>query len=135
MKIHYPIKHAALFAIIFGMTALISACVSVGNSFNLERTEQIRKGVTTKANLIQWFGKPNSITRKGDGTQVLAWIYQESKVKAQSFIPYAGMFMGGADSSGKRLTVTLKNGTVSDYEASGDEIESRSNRRDKERGN
>ncbi|MDR1192503.1 MAG: hypothetical protein LBK60_12710 [Verrucomicrobiales bacterium] len=121
---------------IVGVLAVITVagCASTGNNFNMERTEKIQVGKTTKAQLVQWFGKPNRTSRSADGTQVLQWIYRQSSTKAAGFIPYAGAFMGGSDSSGKELTVHLRHGVVTDYSVSGDEMETRMNRTGAEGG-
>ena len=52
----------------------------------------------------------------------------ESQVKGESFIPYAGEFLGGSNSAQKSLSVTLgSNGRVLEYSESGGSMESREN--------
>src|SRR6266567_2168249 len=93
-----------------------TCCASVGNNFDETRVSRIEKGVTTESDLIRMFGPPNNRTVNGNGTRVLEWTYVASQVKAESFIPYAGSFMGGTDSAHKNMRVTLNaSGRVTDY--------------------
>lgn len=107
----------------------LAGCVSSGTNFDESRASQIKKGVTTETDLYEMFGKPNQRTSNSDGMTILTWMYVQSKIKGQSFIPFAGAFLGGSDSTTKTLTATLgADGKVTDYTVSGGGTETRNNR-------
>ena len=67
-------------------------------------------------------------TVNGNGTRVLEWTYVQSEVNGESFIPYAGAFLGGSNSAQKSMTVFLNSeGRVSDYTVSSGGTEYREN--------
>jgi len=53
------------------------------------------------------------------------WMYAESTIKGESFIPYAGAFMGGSRSKMKVLTVNLADNKVTNFSYSGGGSETR----------
>ncbi len=74
------------------------------------------------------FGQPESRGMSSEGMTTLRWQYFESRVKGESFIPYAGMFMGGSNSKQKMLMVTLgADGKVTSFNSSAGASEFRSN--------
>jgi len=54
---------------------LISACSTYGQPVTQAQLAQIKKGETTQADLLSEFGKPVSVTRNLDGSQVMTWAY------------------------------------------------------------
>ena len=107
--------------------ALFAGCASVGNNFDDSKVSQIKKGETTEAELIQIFGEPQNrnVNSEGRTVLILTWTYAESKVRGESFIPYAGAFMGGHDTKSKSLTVTLQDGKAMSFASSGGGMGSR----------
>ena len=105
--------------------AFLIGCASVGNNFDENKITQIKKGETTEAQLVEMFGQPQNRTVNSEGQTTLSWIYAESSVKGESFIPYAGAFMGGHNSKSKSLNVTLQDGKVTTYACTGGGMESR----------
>jgi len=113
---------------IFAVVVALAGCASVGNNFDENRASNIEKGVTTESELIRMFGPPNNRTVNGNGTKVLEWTYVQSEVKGESFIPYAGSFLGGTNSAQKSMRVVLNaQGRVSDYTVSSGGMEYREN--------
>ena len=110
---------------------LLTACASTGQNFSSDKVTQIKKGETTEAELVQWFGPPENRSLNSEGQATLSWQYGESRVKGESFIPYAGAFMGGQRSKHKSLNVTLgADGKVSRFDYSGGGTESRGTTQD-----
>jgi hypothetical protein len=107
------------------LTALLVGCASTGSNFDETRASQIKKGETTEAELVQWFGQPQNRSANSEGQTILTWMYVEANAKGTSFIPIAGAFMGGTDSKTKTLTAVLQNGTVQSYTSSGGGMETR----------
>ena len=110
--------------------ALFAGCASVGNNFDDSKVSQIKKGETTEAELIQIFGEPQNRTVNSEGRTVLTWTYAESKVRGESFIPYAGVFVGGHDTKSKSLTVTLQDGKAMSFASGGGGLGSRGTTQD-----
>lgn len=110
--------------------ALVVGCASVGNNFDEGKLSQIKKGETTEAQLVEFFGNPQNRTVNSDAVVTMTWMYAESTVKGESFIPYAGAFMGGSRSKTKSLTVLLADNKVTSYTFSGGGGESRGTTQD-----
>jgi hypothetical protein len=89
--------------LVVALSALLG-CVSTGRNFDESRVADIRKGQTTEADLRQMFGPPQNRSMNSEGMTTLMWMYHEMTTKPQTFIPIAGPFIGGADTSGKTLS-------------------------------
>jgi outer membrane protein assembly factor BamE (lipoprotein component of BamABCDE complex) len=108
--------------------AWVVGCASSGQNFDESKVSQIKKGETTEADMIQMFGQPENRAVNSDGISTLTWQYTESRVKGESFIPYAGPFVGGSKSAHKILTATLgPDGKVTSFSSSAGGMETRSN--------
>ena len=107
--------------------ALIVGCASTGNNFDDSKVSQIKKGETTEADLLQMFGQPQSRSLNSEGQTILTWSYVEARVKGETFIPYAGAFMGGSTSAHKMLTVVLLAGKVASFNSTAGGTETRQN--------
>lgn len=108
--------HAALIATAL---ACLLGCASTGTNFDEGKVSQIKKGETTEAELIRMFGQAESRGVTSEGMTTLTWMYVESTVKGESFIPFAGPFVGGTRSKQKMLMVTLgADGKVSNFTSS-----------------
>lgn len=122
-RTHAPIRCSAqslsrfFYAIL--CAAVLAGCASAGNNFDESKVSQIKKGDTTEADLVKLFGPPANRAINGEGVTTLTWMYAEANVKAESFIPYAGAFMGGTRGSNKSLSVTLVADRVTGYTFSG----------------
>ena len=102
-------------------------CASTGQNFDESKVSQIKKGETTEADLVQMFGQPENRAVNSEGTTTLTWNYFEARVKGETFIPYAGPFLGGSRSKQKMLSVTLgPDGKVASFSSSAGGSEFRS---------
>jgi hypothetical protein len=108
-------------------TAVLSlfGCASSGNNFDESKISAIKKGVTTETDLVQWFGEPQNRSVNSESIVSLNWTYAEARVKAESFIPYAGAFMGGGKSKVKSLQVQIADNKVTGFTYTGGGSESR----------
>jgi outer membrane protein assembly factor BamE (lipoprotein component of BamABCDE complex) len=108
------------------VAALVTLCVvgcassTNGTKLNATQVSQIKKGVTTRAEVEQMFGPPTHISLMGDGKRMMLYHFTESShhVKGTSFIPIAGAFMGGTEGTvhQQQLQVVLtKSEVVEDY--------------------
>ena len=75
----------------------ISGCFSSGTKVDQSTVSKFEIGETTKSEVISALGDPNNSTIKSDGTSSITYTYVQAQTKAASFIPYVGLFAGGAD--------------------------------------
>lgn len=86
-------------------------------------SSSITIGTTTMQAIMDQFGKPNSSTALGDGTQILVYVSGKTHVKGTSYVPIVGLFASGAKSSMAVRTFTfgpdgvLRNYTTTDTSA------------------
>lgn len=94
------------------LSICLVGCASYGTKIDAGYAATIKEGVTTEAEVLENLGKPISLTRNGDGTKSLVYMYIRSQAKAATFIPIVGAFAGGADTETQTLMVTIENGIV-----------------------
>jgi hypothetical protein len=104
-------------AVLTGFFILAVGCASSGTNYDSTKVSDIKKGVTTEAQLVQMFGDPEQTTTNSEGDTILMWRYNEARANAASFVPGWSIFGGGTNTSNKMLRVTLKSGIVSDFSA------------------
>ncbi|MFK8259101.1 lipoprotein [Erwinia sp. AnSW2-5] len=80
---------------------LLTGCVYVGNNFDENKLANVQKGVTTKQELISYFGEPSTSTFDSDGNETMMWTYSISNG------------FGGADA--KVLSIKTHDGKVENY--------------------
>ncbi|HWD91718.1 MAG TPA: hypothetical protein VG938_05135 [Verrucomicrobiae bacterium] len=114
-----------LSGLLCGLALFVASCASVGNNFDDSKISDIKRGQTTEADLVRMFGDPQNRIVNSDTGLTLTWIYSEATVKGESFIPYAGAFMGGTRSKSKTLSATLTNDVVASFTYSGGGTETR----------
>jgi outer membrane protein assembly factor BamE (lipoprotein component of BamABCDE complex) len=100
---------------------VLSACATSGNVNMKDQTQssvsqRIIEGKTTKAEIIQAFGQPTTVSFTDAGNEI--WTYKHSREVShvRNFIPYVNMISSGADTTTKELVVMFnKNEVVSKY--------------------
>ncbi len=102
--------NARLYTLLLIGALAMSGCASNGADFNSDKVADIHKGTTTEPQLISMFGEPNQRSIDSDARTRLVWFYAHAHVTASSFF-----FHGGGAKTQKTLTVTLKDGLVTDY--------------------
>src|SRR3989344_3974883 len=101
-------KRIARFAsVIIAVTLalFVIGCVStsVGTKMSADKIDQLKKGVTTRAEVETLFGKPIATSMLGDGRRMMVYNYSGTKVKptglgatiGSAFVPGGYLFMGG----------------------------------------
>lgn len=87
------------------MLALLTGCTaSVGQNFDDTQLAKIHHDVTTKQELITWFGQPSSDTPFPQGQSILMWTWSQAKT--------------GTTTEGRTLTIQLQNDKVKNYTVS-----------------
>ncbi len=87
-----------------------------GRKFDMSRASEIRKGVTTKKDVLAIFGEPNSRNRSSQGE---SWNYFYSESSASSLMAFK-MAWGGkgrVDMASQSLTIMFNGDVVQDYYA------------------
>lgn len=83
---------------------LLAACSTFGKPVTQAQLDQIQQGVTTKDDLLSSFGKPLSVTKNSDGTQIMSWGYAKVGFAGSSYSNQALSVV--LDSSGKVTSFT-----------------------------
>lgn len=118
-------------ALAVGLSLVLSACSSVnsetGTQMSADKIAQIKKGVTTRAQVEALLGSPASVSMMPEGKRVMSYTYTSTQASghatAASFIPVVGLFAGGTKVDGQMRIQTLQimlnaQGIVDDYEFS-----------------
>ncbi|RJR33379.1 MAG: outer membrane protein assembly factor BamE [Deltaproteobacteria bacterium] len=106
-------KYGALFLSFF----IILGCYSMGDQRVSEKgnIDQIKIGVSTKADIKALFGEPNHVTF-GDKEEMWMYMYTRLVTRPTTFIPVVGLFAGGSDMKSNTLTVMFnKEGVVTKF--------------------
>jgi outer membrane protein assembly factor BamE (lipoprotein component of BamABCDE complex) len=97
------------------LVAVLVGCASVGRKLDPQKVAQIRNGMS-RQEVIGLVGSPDQMTRTGGGETVFLYHYARATAKAESFIPIAGAFMGGANVQNQMLQVVFSaEGVVKDF--------------------
>ena len=83
------------------LTAILSACVSVGTEFDSSKLNQLKPGTSKIIDANQLLGSPNSISTEPDGSQVLVWTCAKSSIGKLKKEKVTIIF----DSSGKMVRI------------------------------
>lgn len=95
---------------------LFAGCASVGHEMDMSQTQQIKKGVTTRADVEKMFGSPTSVTGRADGSVIATWFYSKASNTARNFIPVVNLVSTKFDTKNQMLYVTFDQaGHVTDY--------------------
>lgn len=119
MKISIQQSRVCSIALIFLVAILgMSGCaVQQGTKVEARDVSFVKKGQTTKAELINRLGQPTTSSVDGSGKETLIWEYYKHTSDAKSFIPFAGFVMGSTEMEGSTFTVSLdKNKRVADHQ-------------------
>ncbi len=106
-------------ALVLSSLAVSGCATSYGQQISADRVAQIQKGVTTRAEITEWFGQPMQSVMMPDGGRTLYFVYYRQT---------AGGFYGqvartavgkGTAQTGTNLSVVIdKDGIVRDFEYS-----------------
>ena len=114
-------KRHLILAALIAVAGMATGCAtSSGTKVEASSLSFIQKGKTTKSELVSKLGQPDETGVDSNGKETVSWIHSNSRTDAKTFIPIAGMFIGGATTDSTTLKVILdKRGVVSDYEYTG----------------
>ena len=97
-------------------TIAMMGCVAMGTQVQEKQLSKLEKGKTTMQEVVASLGQPSTNTYNSDGTRTIAYMYMEAQTRPETFIPFIGGLIGGADSRSNVVTLRFdKNGTLLDY--------------------
>lgn len=111
-------------ALLCFITGCASATSSTGPAIDRTQVSEIKKGITTRAEILERFGSPITTQIMGDGRRELVFVSTESQIRNDNrvWIPFAGPFMATNNrysTHSQQLQVIIgKNDVVEDYEFS-----------------
>lgn len=104
---------------IVSMVAISTGCMSSGNKIAAADVSEIKKGVTTRAEVEQKLGPPAFSGIYPEGKRMLQYNYYESTSDGRYMIPVVGLFSGSGTQKQQMLQIIIdKNGIVEDVEFS-----------------
>jgi len=86
---------------------LLTACASGGIKVEQSKLSQLEKGKTTYDQVVAICGKPTQTGIKDDGTKVIYYTYYSTQARPETFIPYVGVFVGGADTENSTVSMAF----------------------------
>jgi outer membrane protein assembly factor BamE (lipoprotein component of BamABCDE complex) len=119
-------RHSVLILTLAIALAGCATKTTISGSPAIDSTQvaQIRKGVTTRQELVDAFGSPLHSQLMGDGRRTLVFASNQTTMKLDNkmWIPFAGPFVGSKDKHETRMqnlqVVLNRDGVVEDYEFS-----------------
>lgn len=85
----------------------LPSCATVGRKIDQSAVDRIKKGETTKEQVVASLGSPDRVTVLGNGDTIFSYGYARATAKPATFIPIVGAFAGGADVQHQNCTVTF----------------------------
>jgi hypothetical protein len=99
---------------------LLAGCAaSTGKKISDADIQSFTVGKSTITDVEAKLGPPSTTTTTQDGTQSISYIYARSKARPETFIPVAGMFIGGSDTESSFAAFVFKNGVLTDVSQGG----------------
>jgi hypothetical protein len=80
---------------------LLSACATAGVKVSDEQATSFIIGQSTYSDVTARLGRPTMETITSDGTRTVSYSFVSTQARPESFIPYVGLLVGGADSETK----------------------------------
>jgi outer membrane protein assembly factor BamE (lipoprotein component of BamABCDE complex) len=87
--------------------ALLGACTSVGVKVDQSKLADFKKGKTTYSEVVQSLGQPTQTMITDNGGKTIMYAYYGGQPRPESFIPYVGLAVGGADVETSSVTMTF----------------------------
>ncbi|GAB4250709.1 outer membrane protein assembly factor BamE domain-containing protein [Deferrisoma sp.] len=90
----------------------LSACATTsGRRVAQEDLDRIQKGKTTRVQVIEILGEPQSVKQTAEGT-ILVYGYSEARADATSYVPYLGSLFGKTKTENQVVYIFLDKAEV-----------------------
>lgn len=94
-------------------------CAATGVEVKEESLADLKKGETTIQEVVAKIGNPTTSTLNMDGSRTIMYVYASSTTRPETFIPYVGAFVGGADTKSNVVSLMFdKDGVLQNYTSS-----------------
>jgi len=89
------------------LTLFLPGCAASGVQVKEEQLSQFEVGKTTVQDVVTSLGNPSHQMRMPDGSIYLIYSYAQINTRPETFIPFVGAFVGGADMKTNSATLTF----------------------------
>ena len=86
---------------------LAAGCMSAGVKVDQAKLSEFKKGKTTYSDVIGTLGEPTQTMITDNGDKNIYYSYISSQPRPESFIPYIGFAVGGADMETSQVAMTF----------------------------
>ena len=102
---------------VIAITMFVLGCTSTyGTKIEAEGIDKIEVGVTTEAQVLEWFGKPTLTQTDTDGYKMIQYAYGEATNNQAGYIPVVGSLFSKSDTASSTLAIEIDgNGLVKNY--------------------
>lgn len=102
--------------LVLAIALMLTACAASGVHVDESQVTEFKKGQTSYDEVVSQLGSPTQKTIDSSGNVEISYIYSEYQTRPESFIPYVGGLVGGADT---RINTALfkfnSSGVLQDY--------------------
>jgi outer membrane protein assembly factor BamE (lipoprotein component of BamABCDE complex) len=111
------VNFKTIFAAAFALFVLTGCAThTTGRDFDVDRVSNIVDGVTTKSQIVNWFGEPTGRQQGSGHHDGYTYSFGSAKMKPETAIPIVGLFLGGMNAESKTLLVFFdKDGVVAEH--------------------
>jgi hypothetical protein len=109
-------RNALLF---IGLTLLSGCGMATGVRIEESQLSQFQAGKTTYPQVISALGPPTSSSVSSTGDRTISYTSFRYQTRPETFIPYVGLFVGGADTSNSTVVFVFgRDGILQRYDSS-----------------
>jgi outer membrane protein assembly factor BamE (lipoprotein component of BamABCDE complex) len=94
------------------LAVALGGCASAGVRVSEQEAQSFTVGKSTYSDVVAKLGEPTTSTLNPDGTRVAEYSYTAVQQRAESFIPYIGGLIGGADTKSNSVIFTFDKNSV-----------------------
>ena len=104
--------------VVSALALFAAACASTGTKVDDSKVQAFQRGKTTYPEVVASLGAPQANLLSDDGSRTVTYSYAQASARPENFIPYVGVFAGGADSKLSGYTFKFdKDGLLVSYSA------------------
>ncbi len=102
------------------LAAALAGCgYSAGTKVEQSQLQQFEVGQTTYSEVVAALGPPGQTSLSADGSRMAVYSYSSMRMRPETYIPFAGAFIGGADTEQSSAIFQFDaDGVLTDYRAS-----------------
>lgn len=82
---------------VVALAGFLSGCAASGVQVKEEQLSQFERGKTTTQEVLSALGPPSHSTLMPNGNRIFIYSYAQIQTRPETFIPFVGAFVGGAD--------------------------------------